>query len=128
MSTPAPPWVAWAPPLDPPTPGGLPYDQAEQIADATWALSPHLCAALQWESYAAMQTPTPAVAQVTTGVQSVSYSPAAPTGQYGLAMARAAWHRSFLSTLESVPLQVAPVGIPMSAPDWWPVYPAGEVR
>ncbi len=126
MTDPAPPWVAWAPPLDPPVSGGLPYDQAQEIADATWALSPHLCAALQWESYAAMLPPTPAVAQVTTGVQSVSYSPAAPTGQYGLALGRAAWHRSFLATLDSIPLAVAPPAVEVMPPPWWDVYPAGS--
>ena len=30
--TPDPPWEAWAPPLDPPAAGGLPYGQAEAIA------------------------------------------------------------------------------------------------
>jgi hypothetical protein len=120
VTDPTPPWVAWAPPLDPPTSGGLPYDQAEMIADATWALSPHLCAALQWESYAAMLPPAPAVSQVSTGVQSVSY--AQPNGgAYGLALSRAAWHRSFLSSLESVPLVVAPVDVPVVPPNWWPV-------
>jgi hypothetical protein len=125
----APPWVGWAPPLDPPTAGGLPYDQAEEIADATWALSPHLCAAMQWESYAAQLPPTPSVSQVSTGIQSVAYSPAGPTGSYGLAIARAAWHRSFLAgELVSVPLQVDPVpGHPRRPfpPPWWPAY--GEV-
>ncbi len=129
MTDPTPPWVAWAPPLDPPTSGGLPYDQAEEIADATWALSPHLCAALQWESYAAMLPPTPAVAQVTTGVQSVSYQPPMPGGDYGLAIARAQWHRSFtVGELVSVPLAVAPADVdpvmrgprgPRWRPGWW---------
>lgn len=90
-------WQAWAPPLNPPTAGGLPYDQAQAIADAFWADSPHLCAALQWEAYAATLAPTPAVASVSTGAQSVSYSPAAPQGEFGLAMQRAAWHRAFLA-------------------------------
>ena len=106
--TPCIPWQAWAPPIDPPTPGGLPADQAACIADDWWEVSPHLCAAMLWEAYAAMLPPTPAVAAVSTGAQSVSYSPAMPGGDYGLAIARAAWHRSFVfGTLVSVPLVVA---------------------
>src|SRR5262245_47948722 len=35
------PWRLWAPPLDPPTAGGLPEPLAQQIADATWATDPH---------------------------------------------------------------------------------------
>jgi hypothetical protein len=115
VSTPVIPWQAWAPPLDPPTAGGLPLDQATAIADATWAEDPHLCAALQWEAYAASLPPTPAVSQVATGAQSVSYSPAAPTGSYGLALQRAAWHRSFVAgQLVGVPMETAPP----------PMYPA----
>jgi hypothetical protein len=109
MTDPAQPWEAWAPPLDPPTAGGLPYDQAQSIADETWETSPHLCAALQWEAYAATLPPTPVVASVNTGVQSVSYSPPAPVGQFGLAMDRANWHRSFLEgSLLSVALSTTP--------------------
>jgi hypothetical protein len=47
---------------------------------------------------------TPTVSQVATGAQSVSYSPALPGGSYGLALARANWHRSF-TTAVSVPLE-----------------------
>jgi hypothetical protein len=50
---------------------------------------------------------TPTVSQVATGAQSVSYSPALPGGSYGLAMARATWHRSF-TTAVSVPLELPP--------------------
>jgi hypothetical protein len=117
-----PAWVAWAPPLNPPDAGGLPYDQAAAIGDAYWDTSPHLAAALMWEAYAAMLPPTPAVASVSTGAQSVAYSPAAPTGDYGLAISRAAWHRSFLGgELVSVPLRKAP---PEFAPGvyGWPVW------
>jgi hypothetical protein len=64
--------------------------------------------ALQWESYAATLPPSAAVSQVATGSQSVTYAPALPSGDYGLAIARAAWHRSF-TTLASVPLRVAGV-------------------
>jgi hypothetical protein len=35
--------------------GGLPSGGAQ--ADATWSTDPHLCAALQWESYAATLPP-----------------------------------------------------------------------
>jgi hypothetical protein len=104
-STPGTAWEKWAPPIDPPTPGGLPLDQAQQIADAWWDADPHLCAALQWESYAAQLDPTPTVAQVSTGSQAVSYSPPLPGGAYGLAISRAAWHRTFAASLYSVPLR-----------------------
>jgi hypothetical protein len=121
-----PPWESWAPPLDPPTAGGLPYDQAQDIADAIWADDPHLAAALMWEAYAAMLPPAPSVSSVSTGVQSVAYSPAAPVGEYGLALSRAAWHRSLASGLVSVPLEVAPPPIQpamtgqLELPvDWW---------
>jgi hypothetical protein len=104
--TAAPPWLAWAPPLDPPAPGGLATDDAEAIAHAWWDRDPHLCAALQWESYAATLPPAAAVSQVATGSQSVTYSPALPGGEVGLALARAEWHRSF-TTLASVPMRAA---------------------
>jgi hypothetical protein len=116
MTTPPPPpWVAWAPPLDPPTSGGLPYDQAEAIADAVWAEDPHEAAALMWEAYAAMLPPAPAVASVQTGAQAVNYGSPVPGGELGLALGRAAWHRSFVTGLAvSVPLRAAP---PPGAPD-----------
>ena len=97
-------WQAWAPPLDPPTAGGLPEADARLLAAAYDDL--HEIAAEQWEAYAALLPPTPVVAQVTTGSQSVSYSPPRPSGEYGLAIGRAAWHRSFLSSLHTVPLLV----------------------
>ena len=103
--TSSPPWESWAPPLNPPATGGLPEAEAQAIADAWWELDPHLAAALMWEHYAATLPMTPTVSQVATGAQSVSYSPALPGGDYGLAMARAAWHRSF-TTAVSVPLEV----------------------
>lgn len=98
-------WEAWGPPLSPPTTGGLDRDDAEAIAADWWDESPHLCAALQWESYAATLPPAPAVSAVSTGVQSVAYSPPMPGGQLGLALGRAAWHRSMLGSLASVPLR-----------------------
>jgi hypothetical protein len=113
------PWQSWAPPLDPPTAGGLPEDQAQAIADAYWSADPHLCAALQWEAYAAQLAPQPTVAQVATGSQSVSYSPPVPGGEYGLAISRADWHRSLASGVESVPLAAAQP--PPLRPGWWEV-------
>jgi hypothetical protein len=106
--TPAPDgWQAWAPPLDPPDPRGLPIGQAEAIAAAWWAEFPHEAAALMWEAYAATLPPTLAVASVSTGAQSVVYGQAQPGGEFGLAVARARWHRSLCSTLASVPLRLA---------------------
>jgi hypothetical protein len=107
--TAGPPWEAWAPPLYPPATGGLPVDQAEAIA----ALSgdPHEVAAEQWEAYAATLPPALAVAQVSTGSQSVSYGRATPGGDLGAALSRAAWHRSFLPTLASVPLRIRRAGL-----------------
>ena len=134
MTTPPPaPWEAWAPPLDPPTAGGLPYDTAADIANATlpdgtvlWDASPHFVSALQWEAYAATLPPTQAVASVQTGAQAVNYGSPVPGGEFGLAISRAQWHRSFVSgSMASIPLQVAaivdtsqlPVGV------WWEVEP-----
>jgi len=99
-----PPWEDWAPPLDPPRDGGLPYDQAAGIAAAWWAADQHACAALLWEAYAASLPPELPVSMVSTGAQSVSYGQAVPGGELGAAMARAAWHRSLASTLVSVPM------------------------
>jgi hypothetical protein len=98
-------WQDWAPPLNPPVADGVPIDVAQGLADLYWEDEPHLCAALQWEYYAAMQDPSPAVSSVSTGVQSIAYSPPAPSGTYGTAIARAQWHRSFITGhLETVPL------------------------
>jgi hypothetical protein len=114
----APSWEDWAPPLDPPTAGAVPYATAEAIAATYWDSEPHLCAALQWEYYASMQDPSPSVSQVSTGVQSIAYNPATPSGEYGKAMSRAQWHRSFLSGyLETVPL-VSSVPKPSWYPSW----------
>jgi len=121
----APLWQTWAPPLDPPTAGGLPADVAQVIADATWATDPHLCAALQWEAYAAMlPPPAPAVSQVATGAQSVTYSPPMPGGTAGAAMARAAWHRSLSQAGGSIPLVLAPPSVPTVPGDPWLAYAA----
>ena len=97
-------WQAWAPPLDPPVAGGLPEADAEQIASDWWDEEPHLCAALQWEAWAATLPPSVPVAQVATGSQSVSYSPPMPGGSSGAAIARANWHRGFLDQAGTVPL------------------------
>jgi hypothetical protein len=96
-------WQAWAPPLDPPTAGGLALAGAETIAQAWWEHDPHLAAALMWEAYAATLPPAPAPASVSTGVQQVVYSRGGQGGQLGAALARAEWHRSFTSAV-SVPL------------------------
>ncbi len=109
--TPDPPWVAWAPPLDPPTAGGLPYGQAEAIADACWADEPHLAAELMWTAYAATLDPEPAVASVTTGAQSVVYSGAAGGGDFGKATARAQWHHDRRGA-QSAPVELAPLPVP----------------
>jgi hypothetical protein len=101
-------WQTWAPPLDPPTAGGLPADVAQVIADATWDTDPHLCAALQWEAYAATLPFTAAVSQVATGAQSVTYSPPLPGGDAGAALAKAAWHRSLMQAGGAIPLDLAP--------------------
>jgi hypothetical protein len=100
-------WRDWAPPLYPPTAGGLPEDAAQAIADACWDDEPHLAAAIMWESYAATLPPSVPVSSVSTGSQSVSYSPASPGGDYGSAIARAAWHRERAGSLHSVPLAVS---------------------
>jgi hypothetical protein len=105
-TTSPPAWASWAPPLDPPAPGGLAADDAAQIAEAWWDDDPHLAAALMWEAYAATLPPAAPVSQVATGSQSVTYSPASPPGEYGLAIGRAEWHRSFC-TLATVPLVAA---------------------
>lgn len=102
-----PPWESWAPPLAPTAPGGLPRDEAEAIAAAWWDTDRHLAAALMWESYAATLPPAPAVASVSTGVQSVAYSPALPGGELGAALSRAKWHRLMAMTAVSVPLRLA---------------------
>jgi hypothetical protein len=114
----APLWESWAPPLDPPTTGGMPYDVAAGIAALYWPGDPHLTAALQWEYYAATLPPSPAVSQVNTGAQSVSYDPAVPVGDYGAALERARWHRSFVADeMVSVPLVV---DTPLRGdPSWW---------
>ena len=113
-------WESWAPPLSPPADGGLPRAEAERIADDWWDTEPHLCAALQWEAYAATLPPTLPVAQVATGMQSVSYGRAVPGGELGAAMTRAAWHRSLLSALVSVPLSNAvPHPVTRARPPTW---------
>jgi hypothetical protein len=111
-------WEAWAPPLAPPVDGGLPRDEAQDIADAWWDTDPHVAAALMWESYAATLPPAMAVAQVATGSQSVSYGRAVPGGALGEAITRAAWHRSFSSAV-SVPLRIARDDLPPVPIDWW---------
>jgi hypothetical protein len=125
MTTTAIAWQTWAPPLDPPVEGGLPLGVAQEIADQLWDSYPHCAAAEMWEAYAATLPPTAAVASVQTGAQAVTYNPAMPGGDYGLALARAAWHRSLCEgqqgTLVSAPLTLAfPGGDGGDLPlDWW---------
>lgn len=115
-------WQDWAPPLDPPTEGGLDAGTAQAIADAVWECDPHLCAALQWEAYAATLPLAPAVASVSTGAQSVAYPAGQPAaGDYGMALARAAWHRSFLGTLHSAELRLQYPRPPVPPGAWWVV-------
>jgi len=123
VSTPCITWQTWAPPLDPPTAGGLDATTAQCIADTYWSIDAHLCAALQWEAYAATLPPTPVVAAVATGSQSVTYSPAQPGGDYGLALQRAAWHRSFVTgQVLGIPMQLAPPPmLPARELAWWEV-------
>lgn len=118
-------WEMFAPPLDPPVDGGLPRCVALAIVDAWWDCDPYLAAALLWESYAASLPPQALVSQVSTGVQSVSYS--SPGGAFGQAMARAAWFRSMAGTLASVPLDLAPLpGHAFDGTSWWEVYPVDD--
>lgn len=114
------PWESWAPKLDPPTPGGLPYAQAEVIARAFWEDDPHEAAAQMWEAYAAQCDPVLAVSMVNTGAQSVAYGAARPGGEFGLAIARAEWHRSF-TTSRSVGVGLSPrrVWRRFPEPEWW---------
>jgi hypothetical protein len=116
-------WTAWAPPLDPPEDGGLDRGTAERIARRQWGTTMedhHCAAAAMWDAYAATLAPEPAVRAVSTGAQSVTYDQAA--GIFGLAVARAEWHRSFCGGgLASVPLRVAPLeddGGDQPV-DWW---------
>lgn len=85
-------WEKWAPPLDPPTAGGLDRAEAERLADLWWATDAHYAAGLMWDAYAGQLDSGPLVSSVNTGSQSVSYSPAAPLGDFGVAARRAAWH------------------------------------
>jgi len=97
---------------------------AQAIADATWSYDPHLTAALQWEAYAASLPPAASVAQVSTGAQSVSYSPPLPGGDFGLAMSRAAWHRSLMGSGGSVELDQAAPALPSAPGSPWAGVPA----
>ena len=73
-----------------------------------------------WEHYAAILPPSLPVAQVATGMQSVSYGRAVPGGELGAAITRAAWHRSLLSGLISVPLSNAvPHPVTRTRPTTW---------
>ena len=87
-------------------PPGLPDAQAEWIAAQWWEVDPHWAAYLAWTAWAATLAPTVPVSSVGTGSQTVSYSPASPSGDLGAALARADWHRaqSSFGGLTAVPL------------------------
>jgi hypothetical protein len=107
-------WHGWFPP-------GLDEATAARIAEQWWQSDPHWAAYLAWTAYAATLPAGQPVSSVNTGAQSVSYSPAAPAGEYGAALARAEWHRSKSSgSLLSVPLTVGggPRG-PLADMSWW---------
>lgn len=105
MTIPVPLWQQWAPPLDPPTEGGLPERTAQAIYDAIWPADPYLAAAMMWESYAATLPTEASVVQVATGAQSVTYAAGTGGGAFGLAIARAKWFRSMAGSLTSVELR-----------------------
>lgn len=110
-------WQLWAPPLDPPAGGGLPFDVAQDIADQWWACDPYEAAALMWTYYALMSPTEADVVSVTTGAQSVAYS--GPGSRFALAMARADWFRSQGGSLISVPLRLAYPDLADLPVDWW---------
>lgn len=117
-------WESWAPPLDPPTAGGLPRPIAERLAADWWATDPHYAAGLMWDWYAGTLDPEPAVSSVNTGVQTVSYDPPAPMGDFGAASRRAAWHfarsRNGAGGLVSIPLGRGEPGRDLLRDmDWW---------
>jgi len=105
--------------------GGLDLEMAESIHQAWAGQDPHCAAAEMWEAYAATLPPSPNVAAVSTGVQSVSYSPPMPGGDYGAALARAEWHRSFCrGELISVPTRAVTIeDVELPAGIIWDVEP-----
>lgn len=108
-------WELWAPPLDPPTEGGLDRALAERIAEADFDC-PYTAPALMWDAYAAQQAPEPVVASVSTGVQQVTY--AGGSGPSTVARARAEWLRSLCGTVGSVET-VTSTSAARLPPDWW---------
>lgn len=112
-----PPWDTWFPPL-------LDPGVAAGIGNEWWDEDPHWAAYLAWIAYAATLPPTASVSTVGTGTQTVTYSPAMPTGDYGAAIARAEWHRDLSGHggLVSVPLTTyRAVAVPLTV-DVWRVY------
>ena len=96
-------WMAWAPPLNPPDPAGMPLAVAQGIADEFWPDQPYLTAGLQWQWYALSLPVAPTVTTVSTGVQSVGY--ATGSSPFALAMERAQWYLDQgQGSLVSVPL------------------------
>ena len=90
-------------------PPALPAALADPIRAQWWDTDRHWCAYLAWTAYAATLPPAQEVSSVATGTQSVSYSPAAPSGELGAALKRADWHRrqSGRGGLVSTPLAVS---------------------
>jgi hypothetical protein len=118
-------WEAWAPPLNPPDPAGMPREVAQGIADTYWPGEPYICAGLQWQWYALSLKPAPAMSSVSTGVQTVSYANA--KSAFDAAMERAQWFfDAEFGSLVSVPLvsNVAdaawgPAWAPLRDMNWW---------
>ena len=76
--------VAWMPP------GMDPADK--QAFEDAYPGDPHMAAAAAWESWAAVLTAEPVVANVSTGAQSISYKVGG--NDFEVAMERARWHRT----------------------------------
>src|SRR5215468_3156438 len=112
-------WEAFAPPLDPPSDGGLPVVYALEIVGQYWLSDPYLALAMLWEAYAASLPPEPAVVSVSTGAQSIGYGSAGGASAFALAMARAEHFRSMRGGLASVPLRVGQAEPPDLPIDFW---------
>jgi hypothetical protein len=113
-------WAALAPPLDPPTDGGVPLAVAQGIADQFWPDHPYLTWGLMWEYYALMQPPVAAVASINTGVQSVAYTGGQSPYDTYMARAQVFFDRA-MGNLVSVPLTVGYPDVwgPLRDMSWW---------
>lgn len=122
----APDWEAFAPPLDPPTEGGLPRAVAERFAETWWETDPWYAVGLMWDHYAGMcEDPAGAamVSSVSTGAQTVSYRPVGPVGECARRAARASWYfarsQQGFGGLYSVALHRADQAALDLPFDWW---------